>query len=483
MTTAPPAGGRRRVLGLLDITLFTVSAMLVVDQLTASASIGPKTIGWWLLCIVAFFIPYGLITSELATTYPEQGGIYVWVKRAFGPRWAARTTYWYWVNVALWMPAVFLLFAGVFSQLFAKHWTDWADGKWPQVAIAVALSWAVVGVGIARLEIGKWVNNLGAMLKMTIIAAIAVGGIVSAISDGAANHITTGSLVPSFGVTKDYLPVIVYMLMGFELVSSMAGEIRDPAKRLPRAIFTSGLVTAALYLLATIGILLALPLKQLGIVGGLVDTFKAIFGSTGAGEAAVYVLGVAALYTFFTNMTTWSMGANRAAAEAATDGELPDLLGREHPVRRTPVVAFVISGIISTAVLVVSALFIKTQDSLFYAIFAASSVVFLLPYLLMFPAVAVLRHTDPDRPRPFRIPGGTKVVAALSAITSLFIAATMVLFLWPEIPHAPADWSYTGPLVGIVAVTLAVGEAILWRRLHRVHRPTSLPARRPHVTA
>ncbi|MBS1892878.1 MAG: amino acid permease, partial [Actinobacteria bacterium] len=80
-------------MGLLDVTLFTVSAILVIDQLTASASIGADTIGWWLLAIVFFFVPYALITAELATTYPEQGGIYVWTKRAFGSRWAARNTY------------------------------------------------------------------------------------------------------------------------------------------------------------------------------------------------------------------------------------------------------------------------------------------------------------------------------------------------------------------------------------------------------
>ena len=467
---------RRRVLGLLDVTLFTVSAMLVVDQLTASAAIGTETIGWWLLCIVFFLVPYGLITSELATTYPGQGGIYVWIKRAFGPRWAARTTYWYWVNVALWMPAVFLLFAGVFSQLFVDSWTDWSSGKWAQVAIALALTWAVVAVGIARLEVGKWVNNLGAALKVVIILAIAIGGVVVGIRDGAANDITGGSFVPSFDVATDFLPVIVFMLLGFELVSSMGDEIREPQKRIPRAIFLSGLTTATLYLFATIGILLALPLGELGLVEGLVDTFEAIFGTSGAADVVVYALGIAALYTFFTNMTTWSMGANRAAAEGASDGELPDLLAREHPVRRTPVAAYLLTGIISSAVLLIAAAFIETQDSLFYAIFAASSVVFLLPYLLMLPAVAVLRRKEPDRERPFRIPGGDGVVAVLSVITSVFIAATTVLFLWPEIPGKPEDWSYTGPLLGIVAATLLAGELIVHRhRLHlhlpRVHRP------------
>ena len=90
---------------------FIISAILVVDQLTASASIGVSSVGWWVMTIVLFFVPSALIVAELGTTYPYQGGIYDWVTRAFGQRWAARTTYWYWVNVALWMPSVYLLFA------------------------------------------------------------------------------------------------------------------------------------------------------------------------------------------------------------------------------------------------------------------------------------------------------------------------------------------------------------------------------------
>lgn len=457
---------RRKVMGLLDVTLFTVSAMLVVDQLTASASVGTATIAWWLLAIVFFLVPYGLITAELATTYPEQGGIYVWVKRAFGRRWAARTTYWYWVNVALWMPSVFLLFAGVFCQLFISGWTDWPAGKWPQVAIAIGLSWAVVGVGIMRLEVGKWVNNVGAALKMVIIFALGVGGVVFALRHGTANSISGSDLVPSFDVAKTFLPVIVFLLMGFELVSSMAGEVKNPEKEIPRALLTSGAAIAFLYLFATIGILLALSLTKLELVQGLIDTFEVIFGSSGVGKAAVYVLGVGVLYTYFTNMTTWTMGANRSAVEAANEGELPKILGREHPVHRTPLAALIGTGIISTVVLLVSALFINTQDSLFFAIFAASSVIFLMPYLLMFPAVVVLRRKDPGTPRPFRMPGGEKAAFLYATVTTLVIAAGIVLFVWPEIPNAPEEWSYTGPLLGIVVAALVAGEAIVWRMFH-----------------
>ena len=84
------------------------------------------------------------------------------------------------------------------------------------------------------------------------------------------------------------------------------------------------------------------------------------------------------------------------------------------------------------------------------------------------PSVVTLRRKDPDTPRPYRVPGGEGVLIALTAITTLIIAATLLLFLWPEIPHAPAAWSFTGPLLAIVGVTLAVGEVIVFRQMRRL---------------
>ncbi len=467
-TAAPAAPARRRVLGLRDATLFTVSAIVVVDTLTASAAIGVQTIGWWILALVFFLVPSAMITAELGTTYPDQGGIYSWVKRAYGERWAARTTYWYYINVALWMPAVFLLFSGIFCQLFVSDWADWAQGKWWQVSLAIAATWLVVLVGSITLDVGKWVNNLGAVLKAVIILALGIGGIVVAAGDGAANTITLSGALPSLGDAKTYLPVIIFMLLGFELISSLSEEIKEPQRIIPRTLFTAGGILAFLYLFATIGILLALPLEDLGLVEGLVDTFKQIFGTGAFGDVLVYALGIAAMYTFFANMTTWSMGANRSAQEAGQSGELPALLAREHPKHRTPVGAYVVSGLVATAVLLFAAIFINEQDDLFYAIFSASAVVFLMPYLLMFPCIVTLRRKDPDAARPYRVPGGAWVVTAMSALTTAIIAATFVLFLWPEIPHAPAAWSFTGPLLAIVGVTLAVGEIIVFRQMRRL---------------
>ena len=118
MAINPGASLFKRNLRRLDLTLFSVCAILVLDGLGASASIGAASLTWYLVTLVLFFIPYGLIIAELGTAYPGQGGIYVWIGRAFGPRSAARATWCYWVCVPLGIPSVYVLFAGILSQLF-----------------------------------------------------------------------------------------------------------------------------------------------------------------------------------------------------------------------------------------------------------------------------------------------------------------------------------------------------------------------------
>jgi len=463
-TPTPPSNGlrsgarptKKRVMGPLDVTLFTVSAILVVDQLTASASIGVAAIGWWVLTIVLFLVPSGLITAELATAYPEQGGIYAWVRRAYGRRWAARTTYWYWVNVALWMPSVYLLFTGVLVGLF---WTD--ASVFAQSMVAIVMVWVTVLVGTQTLSVGKSVTNANAVIKAVVILTIGIGGIVLTVRHGAANPFGVAKMLPDLGLAKVFLPVLVYQLLGFELVSSMSDELKDPRRDVLRGIFRSAGILSVFYILGTVGILLSMPLEKIGLTEGLVETFKAVFGDDSIWP---WILGLGVVATYFGNMVTWSLGANRSAVEAAHDGELPPML-RSETRRGAPLWAFVISGVIATAVLLFAGIFIKTQDNLYFALFASSSAIFLLPYLLLFPAVLRLRRLDPERPDSFRVPGGRLGVWAAVVLATGSILASLVLFLWT--PGVAVEWSYTGPLIGIVVVAIAVGEVVVRRSLRR----------------
>lgn len=461
-----------RVMRRLDVTLFTVCAILVVDQLAASAAIGPSAVFWWVFTLLFFFIPYALISAELGATYPEEGGIYAWVRRAFGPTWGARASWLYWINVALWMPSVYVLFAGMFAQMFAPEMS-----LWTKIAIGIGMTWLTVYVNVISLNIGKWVPNAGAVIKALIMVSIGVGGVVYAMQHGVANDMSLRSMAPSWQAGLAFLPVIVYNFMGFELMSGASEEMTNPQRDVPRAILIAGVLIAAFYLLATIGILIALPVDDISLIEGLLDSLHRLFDSYAWGGAFVLMLGIGALFTFLANMVTWTIGANRSASEAAARGDLPRVFGALHPVHRTPTNAALIAGAVSTLVIVVYGLLASSAEDLFWTLFAFSSIVFLLPYLLMFTAFLVLRRMDPDRPRPYRVPGGTGVARVLVFLCMAFVVQAILLFVWA--PGSPFELQSGLAIVGGVLVTVIVGEVLI----RRARRAITLQQRAPQRPA
>ncbi len=444
----PPA--HVKTLGRRDIVLFTVSAILLLDTLAAGATIGPAAVFWWLFLGVAFFVPYALMCAELGTAYPEQGGLYAWIRDAFGRRWASRATWAYWVNTAVWIPAIFILFAGIFAQIFAP-----GLGLWAQIALCIGLTWVAVAVNAITLKVGKWIPNLGALLKLVIIASIVVGAVFYARANGMANPLTLASMTPAFDESLQYFSVIIYGMLGFELVSAGADEMKNPARDVPASILVSGLIIIVTYTLATIAILAALPVAEIDLVEGLVDTLRLLFGGSAAGDAFALALGIGALYTFFANGVTWSLGCNRAMAQAARDGEFPAVLGREHPDKRTPVGAAVIMGAISSAALVVYGFIAESNAELFWSLFAFSAVIFIVPYLLLVVSFLKLRRIDPQRPRPYRFPGGPGAAVAATWLCGFLLAGALVLFAWT--PGEGVEW----PVAIGAIVVMAAGELII----------------------
>ena len=179
-----------KVLKRRDLILFSVSAIWLLDTVAAGAAIGVSSLTWWLLLGVVFFIPFSMISAELGCAFPDQGGIYAWVKRAFGERWAARITWSYWVNVAVWAPSIFILFSGVFAQIF---WPEMGMGM--QITLGLVLTWLTVFVNVITLDLGKWVPNAGAIIKIIVFLTVIIGAFGYYQENGFANDITFDALI------------------------------------------------------------------------------------------------------------------------------------------------------------------------------------------------------------------------------------------------------------------------------------------------
>jgi amino acid transporter len=430
---------------------------------------------WWAITMTLFFVPYGLMTAELGAAWPAEGGLYVWVREALGPWWGGMAAWLYWINNAYWIPSVYMVFAGTFHAIFLRGWVspglrEGVGAVWLQAGIAIAVTWATVAVGIVRLQVSKWLPNVGAVVKVAIFLGLGVLGLGSLLGGRPpANDFSLSQFVPRWSDSLAFLPVLVYNALGFELMSSAGDEMREPQKDVPRAVLLSGLIIAVVYTLGVMGILFAVPLADLSLVTGTWDALEVLGRQWGGATGAlVFLLGLGFLYACVANIVTWSLGVNRVAAAAAAEHTLPAPLARLHPRFGTPHVAFVAMGLISTALLLGNALQADSPSNLFWMTFKLSGICFLLSYLLLFPAFVILRRRRPEAPRPYRMPGGPRTAMAAAVVCWVFIALAGVLFFKPsptaEDPGLAVRESWL--LVVETLATVGVG-ALLIPRLRR----------------
>ncbi|MGC9961255.1 MAG: APC family permease [Acidimicrobiales bacterium] len=468
---SPPKGlAKLGALRRFDMILFSVAAILCLSQVPITASLGQSVIVWTIVVIFLFFLPYGLITAELGSTYPDAGGIYSWVARAFGPFWGTQVSWWYWVNVGIWLPSVYLMFSTLMGQLFG-----WHISFWESVIIAIALIWINFGVNVVKLETSKWVANTAAIITVTVMLVLAVAGFVHLALHGSANVWSRQTTMPTWA-SLGCLGVVVYNFLGFELMSSASQEMRDPKKDVPRSILTSGLLIGVFYVIAVVGILLLLPLTKITSTTGLYNGLKAGLGSAGVGHVFAFILCLGALYCFFALLIPWTIGANRAAAEAAQRGDLPRVFGHMNQRFKTPVGAAALTSIIGTTFTLAFGVIVATTgqnssvETLFWNLFAFSSVVFMFCYLLMTAAFFKLRRKDPDTPRPYRVPGGTAGALVVTVLCLAFVSAGILFFLWAD-PTGPADWSFIGQMAIGLAVVAVIGVVFNHFAAHRPETP------------
>ena len=202
-----------------------------------------------------------------------------------------------------------------------------------------------------RLEVSKWLPNLGAVVKVAIFLGLGALGLQFLLSGQTpANDFSLRAFIPSWGDGLAFLPILLYNTLGFELMSSAGEEMKEPQRDVPRVVLLSGAIICVAYMLGALGILLVVPLAKLSLLTGTWDALALLGQQWGtAGAALTMVLGIGFLYACIANVVTWSLGVNRVAAAAAEDHMAPALLGRLHPRFKTPYVAFAIMGGVSTA--------------------------------------------------------------------------------------------------------------------------------------
>lgn len=452
---------------LMDAILTVICVVFVAEAAAPVASIGNSQYFWWVFMIIAFLLPYGLISSELGTTYNGDGGMYDWIRTAFPKgKTAGRTAWYYWINFPLWMASLAVLCPDLISII-----TGVTLGAIPSLLIQLGFIWIVVLISFFPASNNTWILNGAAVIKVLLALIMGGLGIYGAVTHGVANEFTAASMLPSFDINSlSFISVIIFNCLGFEVICTLTGSMQNPKKQIPQSIIIGGIVIAAIYIFCAFGIGVAIPADQIGADTGLLDAMKLLTDQIGGVLSNGLFIGAMALFfmvTLFGNMISWSLGVNSVASYAADNHDLPQVFAKRSKKNDMPIGAALMNGIVATIVVVIGVFL--PDSNLFWSLFAINLVMFLLSYLPIFPAFLKLRKTDPDRERPFKAPGGP-VLQKVLAIVPMVLIVVSIIFTAIPLAFDADTLAATLPITIGSVIFLIIGEIViaLCRKKHAV---------------
>ena len=446
---------------LFDAILATVCITLVAESVMPTAAIGNSQYFWWIFLIIGFCVPYGMISAELGTAYPSEGGMYDWVKRAFGPKWAARVAWNYWINFPLWIAslavAVTDVVAGIFDVELSLFWL---------LVLQLGYTWLVSFLGTQRIGESKWIVNIGTFFKIAFMVGLGFLGIYVYIKTGeSANPIKSAAdLLPSLDLAGlSFLSIIIFNFLGFEVVATFTDDMENPKKEIPKALIIGGALMALFYVLPATGINIAMSMED-AEASGITESFMILLTKLGMDanlvRVIVIVVGLMFIYTMVANIVSWSFGVNSVAKYSADDGGLPKAFSKTNK-EGVPYMASILNGVVASAILVLGVILDRFTNvsNLFWTFLSLSLVTLLVGYIPMFLAFLKLRKEDPKTERVYKVPGGEGFIKVFAIVPFVLLILGVVFTLFGD--FSAEFLSDNLPLIIGVVVSFIVEEILV----------------------
>ena len=376
----------KRVLGQRDLVLLFVVAVFNLNVLPSIAANGGVTIWLWIISLILFFWPQGIAVIELSQRYPGEGGVYLWAKEVFGDFHGFLSGWCYWTNNMMYVPTVMLYFVGVSVFALGPGHEGLANNTTFALTASALLLGVLVVLNVIGLGVGKWINNVGG-IGTFVAAALLMGlGVVTLMRFGTTVTWTDFQIPANPKFVLNSFGVICFGLVGLELASIMGDEIQQPSKTLPGAVAWGGVLSGALYIGATVTLLIAVSKTQISVLQGIVQAVSLMAGRVG-------VMWIVGPFAFLLSLSiagigsAWLGGSARIPFVAGLDSYMPAWLGKIHPKYRTPYAALVVHATVSLILVVINFLSTGGVQESFQQLLSLAVVLQLIPFLYMFYAL------------------------------------------------------------------------------------------------
>jgi amino acid transporter len=446
----------KKTMGFGDLVMFYLVTTLSLRWIATAAAAGPSSIVIWIIACLTFLLPLVFCVLELSSRYPQEGGMYVWSKKAFGEGSGFMTGWLYWACNLPYYPGL-LYFAAANGLFLSNDLQYLSENSTYFIIVALGGLTLAVILNVIGLDIGKWLHNLGAIGGwIPALLLIGMGAVVWS-RFGAASDFSAATMIPNT-TFKDVLfwSTVAFAFGGLEGASFMGEEIRDARRTIPRAVLTGGALITLTYIVATASVLLALPADQVSGLQGVMQAINSVAGRIGL-ESIVPMVALLVAVSSIGAVSAWFAASSRLPFVAGIDRFLPAAFGRLHPKYKTPYVAIIVQGSIAAVFIFLGQAGTSVKGA--YDVLVSMSIIsYFLPFIFMFLAMIKVQSV-PAGPDVIRVPGGPRVAVMLAVVGLLTTIVSIVLAVIPPSDEPNKVLAVT-KIIGLTVLTVAIGGAI-----------------------
>jgi amino acid transporter len=458
----------RYKLSLITFTLITGAALLQTRDYPTMAVTGWNTIVFNFLAVIMFLIPCALVAAELATGWPGEGGVYTWVKEAFGEHWGFTASWLQWFQMTIAFVTILAFIAGVLAYIFNPAL---ADNKLFIFLIIILVWWGVTFVDFRGLKTSSWISSIflifGVFLPMTTLIVGGAMYIASGAPTSLTLHPTWKDIIPNLTDFRSIVLLVTFAFTytGIEVTSAHAEDMKNVHRDYPLGVFVIGAVAAVSSIIGSLVVGLILPVQNLVLTAGLMQTYETIFNWFGF-SWMMPIIAILIAIGSIGKITTWVLGPVRGLGRAAREGLLPPIL-QKHNKAGVPVSMLILQAVFVSIWGVIFVLLPGGVNSAFWMLLALTTTVYIVMYVLMYLAAIKLRYSQPHVKRAFNVPGGK---AGMWIISGWGIASMIIIFVLALLPPTQASVESISliafealMIVGTIGVVM-VPQLIYWKR-------------------
>ncbi len=439
---ASVAGG----LSAFTLMMLITGSIDSIRNLPATALFGSQLIFFFIAGAIFFLIPCALVSAELASGWPKQGGVYIWVKEAFGSKVGFLAIWLQWIENVIWYPTLLSFVAGSIGYLIDPQL---AESKAFLISIILCSFWGTTFINLLGMKSSAWFSSFcgiaGLFLPMTLIISLGAAWLFS--DNPLQIEFTKQAMLPHFTEANSWVSLTGIMLSfcGIEIATVHARDVVDPQRAFPRALLYSVIIILTTLILGSLAIALVIPVDDISLVAGIMQAFDAFFSAYNMRwilpvVAFMLVLGGLA------SVNNWIIAPTKGLLVAAQDGSMPAIFHRENR-HGAPVVLLMYQAVI-VSLLTLVFLLIPSVNGSYWFLTALAAQLYMVMYIIMFITAIYLRYKFPHHPRAFSIPGGNLGMWIVSVAGIIGCSVTIaVSFIPPPNTDIGSLWYYEGLLI------------------------------------